>query len=147
MAWLLDTNILSELRRPRPEPKVVDFIERKPLRELYISVVTIEGRVIQVQIDIVAETGFPRFMKKILEELKTFRDRIKDLRPRLLEIGWILPGKFWQEPTEPISFSQFPAFIPEQLPTQKRERPAPNRRTRSSLQYCDYCERFDNALP
>lgn len=84
MAWLLDTNILSELRRPRPEPKVVDFIERKPLRELYISVVTIEGRVIQVQIDIVAETGFPRFMKKILEELKTFRDRIKDLRPRLL---------------------------------------------------------------
>lgn len=41
MAWLLDTNILSELRRPRPEPKVVEFIERKPLSELYVSVVTI----------------------------------------------------------------------------------------------------------
>ena len=26
MAWLLDTNILSELRKPRPEPKVEAFI-------------------------------------------------------------------------------------------------------------------------
>ena len=28
--WLLDTNILSELRRPRPEPKVLAFIKAKP---------------------------------------------------------------------------------------------------------------------
>jgi predicted nucleic acid-binding protein len=26
MAWLLDTNILSEIRKPRPEPKVLAFI-------------------------------------------------------------------------------------------------------------------------
>ena len=37
MAWLLDTNILSEVRRPRPEPKVVDFMARHPLDDLYIS--------------------------------------------------------------------------------------------------------------
>jgi predicted nucleic acid-binding protein len=24
--WLLDTNILSELRRPKPEPKVIAFV-------------------------------------------------------------------------------------------------------------------------
>jgi predicted nucleic acid-binding protein len=30
MAWLLDTNVLSELRRLRPEPKVVDFVAGQP---------------------------------------------------------------------------------------------------------------------
>jgi len=38
--WLLDTNILSELRRPRPEPKVLAFIAAHPLDHLYVSVVT-----------------------------------------------------------------------------------------------------------
>lgn len=37
---LLDTNILSELRRPRPEPKVVAFISSQPLESLFISAVT-----------------------------------------------------------------------------------------------------------
>lgn len=41
MAWLLDTNVLSELRRPKPEPKVVAFVAAQPLDELYISVVTL----------------------------------------------------------------------------------------------------------
>jgi predicted nucleic acid-binding protein len=39
--WLLDTNILSELRRPKPEPKVTDFIAAQPLESLYISTVTL----------------------------------------------------------------------------------------------------------
>jgi toxin FitB len=38
--WLLDTNILSELRRPRPEPKVLAFIAAQPLDLLYVSSVT-----------------------------------------------------------------------------------------------------------
>jgi toxin FitB len=38
--WLLDTNILSELRRPRPERKVVAFIEAQPAELLYASTVT-----------------------------------------------------------------------------------------------------------
>jgi predicted nucleic acid-binding protein len=41
MAWLLDTNVLSELRRLKPEPKVLAFIAGRPLDELYISVVTL----------------------------------------------------------------------------------------------------------
>lgn len=41
MAWLLDTNILSELRRPKPSLKVEAFLEAKPLEELYVSVVTL----------------------------------------------------------------------------------------------------------
>lgn len=39
--WLLDTNVLSELRRPRPEPQVVKFIAAQPLDSLYISCVTL----------------------------------------------------------------------------------------------------------
>ncbi len=39
--WLLDTNIISELRRPRPEPKVVAFIASQMLELLFISVVTL----------------------------------------------------------------------------------------------------------
>jgi len=41
MAWLLDTNILSELRRPKPEPRVVAFVTNQPLEQLHISVVTL----------------------------------------------------------------------------------------------------------
>lgn len=41
MAWLLDTNILSELRRSRPEPKVLSFIETLPLDQVYVSVATL----------------------------------------------------------------------------------------------------------
>jgi predicted nucleic acid-binding protein len=39
--WLLDTNILSELRRPRPERKVVAFVASQPLELLHISIVTL----------------------------------------------------------------------------------------------------------
>lgn len=39
--WLLDTNILSELRRPKPEPRAIAFIQDQPLDSLYISVVTL----------------------------------------------------------------------------------------------------------
>jgi hypothetical protein len=38
--WLLDTNILSELRRPRPDSNVVSFVASKPLDLLFVSVVT-----------------------------------------------------------------------------------------------------------
>jgi len=38
--WLLDTSVLSELRRPKPEPKVVQFVAAQALDLLYVSVVT-----------------------------------------------------------------------------------------------------------
>jgi toxin FitB len=39
--WLLDTNVLSELRRPRPERKVVAFVAAQPLDLLHVSTVTL----------------------------------------------------------------------------------------------------------
>ena len=38
---LLDTNILSELKRPRPSPHVTAFVNASPLADLYISAVTL----------------------------------------------------------------------------------------------------------
>ena len=40
-AWLLDTNVLSEIRRRRPHRKVVTFVAEQPLDLLYISTVTL----------------------------------------------------------------------------------------------------------
>ena len=53
--WLLDTNVLSELRRPKPEPKVVAFITATPLDRLYISTVTLAE--IRFGIELVSDAG------------------------------------------------------------------------------------------
>jgi len=39
--WLLDTNVLSEIRRKRPRRKVVAFVGEQPLDLLYVSTVTL----------------------------------------------------------------------------------------------------------
>jgi predicted nucleic acid-binding protein len=41
MAWLLDTNILSELKRLNPSYRVVAFVTGCPLDELYVSTITL----------------------------------------------------------------------------------------------------------
>lgn len=38
--WLLDTNVLSELRRPKPERKVLDFLKAQSIERLFVSEVT-----------------------------------------------------------------------------------------------------------
>ena len=53
--WLLDTNILSELRRPRPEPKVVAFVAAQPLESLHLSSVTLAE--IRFGIELVADAN------------------------------------------------------------------------------------------
>jgi predicted nucleic acid-binding protein len=39
--WLLDTNIISEIRRPSPNRHVVDFVSSQPLDSLFLSDVTL----------------------------------------------------------------------------------------------------------
>jgi predicted nucleic acid-binding protein len=53
--WLLDTNILSELRRPKPERKVLAFIAAHPLEHLYVSAVTFAE--IRFGIELVADAS------------------------------------------------------------------------------------------
>lgn len=53
--WLLDTTVLSELRRPKPNMKVVDFVATKPLESLHVSVVTLAE--LRFGIALVADSG------------------------------------------------------------------------------------------
>ena len=53
MAWLLDTNVLSELRRPRPEPRVVAFVADQPLERHFVNSSTLAE--IGFGIELVAE--------------------------------------------------------------------------------------------
>jgi predicted nucleic acid-binding protein len=53
--WLLDTNVLSELRRPKPEPSVVAFVGGQNLEDLFVSSVTFAE--IRFGIERVAEAG------------------------------------------------------------------------------------------
>ncbi|MFM9886534.1 MAG: type II toxin-antitoxin system VapC family toxin [Burkholderiales bacterium] len=38
--WLLDTNVISELRRPRPNARVRAFVAKQALEDLFVSSVT-----------------------------------------------------------------------------------------------------------
>ncbi len=38
---LLDTNVVSELMRPAPEPKVLEWLDAQPAADVWISVVTV----------------------------------------------------------------------------------------------------------
>lgn len=51
--WLLDTNILSELRRTKPEPKVLAFVAGQSLDLLFVSAVTLAE--IRFGIELVSE--------------------------------------------------------------------------------------------
>lgn len=41
MPDLLDTNIISEPRKPRPDPQVIAYIKGRPMDELFISTLTV----------------------------------------------------------------------------------------------------------
>ena len=41
MSYLIDTNVLSELRRKQPDPAVVRWFSQRPASTLYLSVLTL----------------------------------------------------------------------------------------------------------
>ncbi len=53
--WLLDTNILSELRRPSPEKRVVAFVAEQKLETIFVSAVTLAE--IRFGIELITEPG------------------------------------------------------------------------------------------
>jgi predicted nucleic acid-binding protein len=55
VSWLLDTNILSELRRSKPERKVTSFVSAQALESLYVSSVTFAE--IRFGIEVVGDAG------------------------------------------------------------------------------------------
>ena len=41
MSYLIDTNVLSELRRKEPNPRVVAWLQARPRQSLFLSVLTL----------------------------------------------------------------------------------------------------------
>ena len=67
--YLLDTNVVSELRRPRPHGAVLDWIADVPAEQLFVSAVTIAE--IQAGIEITREQDTAK-----AEELEAWLDKV-----------------------------------------------------------------------
>ena len=67
--YLLDTNVVSELRRPRPHGAVLNWIADVPPEQLYISAVTVGE--IQAGIEITREQDRAK-----AEELESWLDKV-----------------------------------------------------------------------
>ena len=67
--YLLDTNVVSELRRPRPHGAVLSWIADVPAEQLFVSAVTVGD--IQAGIEITREQDEPK-----AEELESWLDKV-----------------------------------------------------------------------
>jgi predicted nucleic acid-binding protein len=68
--YLLDTNVLSEPKRPRPDPKVMSWIESAPLPTLFISVLSL-GELTR---------GIALMLKRDLDRAEFYRDWLLAVR-------------------------------------------------------------------
>lgn len=87
--WLLDTNVLSELRRPKPEAKVVAFVSGQPLDLLHVSVVTFAE--IRFGIELVKEVSRRMELNDWLEHKlrPMFEDRVLEINEEIM-LKWRL---------------------------------------------------------
>ena len=87
--YLLDTNVLSELRRPRPNAKVVAFIAAQPLDQLFLSTITLAE--IRFGIECVADANKRSDLTTWLEHKvrRMFEDRVLPLSEDIL-LRWRL---------------------------------------------------------
>ena len=69
--FLLDTNMVSELRRPRPQQAVIDWISDVPSEQLFVSAVTVGE--IQAGIEITREQDASK-----AAELEAWLNRVLD---------------------------------------------------------------------
>ena len=82
--WLLDTHVLSKLRRKKPSPAVVDFVSVQPLDRLFVSEVTFAE--IQFGIDLPYPSG-PRRLERVQESHIEIRRAPRNSRWRIAR-GW-----------------------------------------------------------
>jgi predicted nucleic acid-binding protein len=74
MAWLLDTNVISEWRKPRRAQKVIDFLSSERRMDLFVSAVTFAE--IRFGADTVRDEGRREGILRWLDdELRPFFDQ------------------------------------------------------------------------
>ena len=87
--WLLDTNVLSELRRPKPDVKVVSFVSGQPLHLLHVSVVTFAE--IRFGIELIKDAGRRMELNEWLDHRlrPMFEDRVLEITEDIM-LKWRL---------------------------------------------------------
>ena len=64
--YLIDTNVISELRRRQPEPRVVELFDQRPARVLYLSVLSLGE--IRRGVERLEEGGRAQALRRWLED-------------------------------------------------------------------------------
>jgi predicted nucleic acid-binding protein len=91
MAYLLDTNVLSETVKAQPDPRVVAWLEETPLGEAYLSALT---WVELVQGVVRAPVGRKRALESWLRGVRrSFQGRILPLDLPVMEVWGRLVGE------------------------------------------------------
>jgi len=87
--WLLDTNVQSELRRPKRDARVVAFVSSQPLDLLYVSAVTFAE--IRFGIELVKDVGRRMEINEWLEHKlrPMFEDRVLEISGEVM-LKWRL---------------------------------------------------------
>jgi predicted nucleic acid-binding protein len=91
--WLLDTNVISELRRPKANARVVQFVSSRPFARLYVSVVTLaEIRFgIEVAADMKRRIAVAEWLAREVRPM--FENRILDITEDIVLIWPLLVEK------------------------------------------------------
>ena len=91
--WLLDTNILSELRRARPNARVARFVSTRPFARLYVSAVTFaEIRFgIEIEVDMARRIEVTEWLAKQVRPM--LENRVLEITEDILLIWRLLVEK------------------------------------------------------
>lgn len=87
MSYLVDTNVISDLRRLEPDPNVVEWLEQRPSTALFISVLSLGE--IRKGIELVTDSKRKLRLLDWLEVgLPKFFRAVPCTMTRLWRIGW-----------------------------------------------------------
>jgi hypothetical protein len=82
--WLLDTMVISELRKRIPDPNVVQWLSSAPEKSLFLSVVTISEIQRGIALQRSKDTPFAERLQYWLDELiKNYADRVLPVTPEI----------------------------------------------------------------
>ena len=82
--WLLDTMVISELRKRAPDPKVVAWLSSAPEKSLFLSVVTISEIQRGISLQRNKDVPFAERLQYWLDEMmRNYADRVLPVTPEI----------------------------------------------------------------
>jgi predicted nucleic acid-binding protein len=82
--WLLDTMVISELRKRTPDPNVLAWLSSAPEKKLFLSVVTISEIQRGIAVQRIKDAQFAERLQSWLDTLmKNYGDRVLPVTPEI----------------------------------------------------------------